>query len=148
MAGDAEGAFDGALVGFLDDDAAFDEEGLADMGEGRVVVELRGGPDGARLDAAVGESGRFTEVGFAAGAEEERDVVEQGRLVALGGEHEVGAAGAQEVGELAQEGVGGEGLSGEVEFEAVEHGDDGSDLVGALGLVVGADREAVDFFWV
>ena len=40
------------------------------------------------------------------------------------------------------------GLAGEVEFEAFEHGDDGSDFVGALGLVVGAEREAVDFFWV
>ena len=69
-AGDAAREFDGALSGLLDDGGAFDEEGLADMGEGDVVVEFRGGPDGASLDAAVGESGRFAEVGLAAGAED------------------------------------------------------------------------------
>ena len=150
MAGDAEGAFGGALAGLLDDGGALDEEGLADVGEGQVAVEPGGGPDGAAFEAPVLEGEGLAEVGFAAAVEEQPEVVEQGRLVALGGEHEVGAAGAEEVGELApgEQGVGGEGLAGEVEFEAFEHGDDGSDLVGALGLVVGAERKAVDFFWV
>ncbi len=46
------------------------------------------------------------------------------------------------------------GPAGEVDVEVVEHGDDGADLVPtacgrrALGLVVGTDRQAVDFFRV
>ena len=68
----------------------------------------------------------------------------------------MGAAGAEEVGELAlgEQGVGGEGAAAEVEPQVLEHGDNGADFdptAGgrrALGLVVGADREAVDFFWV
>ena len=156
VAGDAVGAFDGGSAGLLEDDGALDEEGLADVGEGQVAVQPGGGPDGAALDAAVREAWRLAEVGFAAVAEEQFDVVEQGRLVGLGGEHEVGAAAAEEVGELAlgEQGVGGEGPAGEVDVEVVEHGDDGADLVPtacgrrAFGLVVGTDRQAVDFFWV
>jgi len=62
----------------------------------------------------------------------------------------VGAAFAEAVGELAlgEQGVGGEGAAGEVESEVVEQRQDHADLVGALGLVVGADGQAVDFFWV
>ena len=90
--------------------------------------------------------------GSAAVPEEHPEVVEEGGLVALGGEHEVGAAGVEEVGELAlgEQGVGGEGAAAEVEPQVLEHGDDGADFVGTFGLVVGADREAVDFFrvWV
>ena len=156
VAGDAVGAFDGGPAGLLEDDGPLDEEGLADVGEVQVAVEARGDPDGAALDAAVGEAVGLAEVGFAAVAEEQPDVVEEGGLVGLGGEHEVGAAAAEEVGELAlgEQGVGGEGAAGEVEVEAFEHGDDGADLVPtacgrrASGLVVGADRQAVDFFWV
>ena len=100
----------------------------------------------------MGEAGLLAEVGFAAVAEEELDVAEERGLVGLGGEREVGAAAAQEVGEpaLRQQGVGGEGRAVEVEVgvEVGEHGEDGADLVGPLGLVVGADGQAVDFFWV
>ena len=150
VAGDAEGVFDRVLAGLLDDGGALDEEGLSDVGEGQVAVEAGGGPDGAAFEAPVLKGEGLAEVGLAAPCEEQPEVVEQGRLVALGGEYEVGAAVVEEVGELAlgEQGVGGEGLAGEVEFEAFEHGDDGSDFVGALGLVVGAEREAVDFFWV
>ena len=120
------------------------------MGEGQVAVEPGGGPDGAAFEAPVLEGEGLAEVGLAAVLEEHPEVVEEGGLVALGGEHEVGAAGAEEVGELAlgEQGVGGEGPAGEVDVEVVEHGDDGADLVGAFGLVVGTDRQAVDFFWV
>lgn len=152
VAGDAVGALDGRAAGPLVHDGALDEEGLADVWEGQVAVELRGGPHGAALDAAVGEAGLLAEVGLAAVAEEELDVAEQRGLVGLGGEREVGAAAAQEVGEpaLRQQGVGGEGRAVEVEVgvEVGEHGEDGADLVGASGLVVGADGQAVDFFWV
>ena len=150
VAGNAEGVFDGGLAGLLFGGGALDEEGLADVGEVQLAVEPGGGPDGAAFDAAVLEDGGLAEVGLGAVGEEHPEVVEQGRLVVLGGEHEVGAAGAEEVGELAlgEQGVGGEGAAGEVEPEALEHGDNGADLVGALGLVVGADGQAADFFWV
>ena len=57
----------------------------------------------------------------------------------------MGAAGVEEVGELAlgEQGVGGEGAAAEVEPQVLEHGDDGADFVPtacgrrALGLVVG-----------
>ena len=149
-AGDAEGVFDGGLAGLLGGGGALDEEGLADVREGQVAVEAGGGPDGAAFDAPVFEGGGLAEVGLAAVLEEHPEVVEEGGLVALGGEHEVGAAGVEEVGELAlgEQGVGGEGAAAEVEPQVLEQGDDGADFVGTFGLVVGADREAVDFFWV
>ena len=152
VAGDAVGALDGGPAGLLVHDGAFDEEGLADVGEVQVAVESGGGPHGAALDAAVGEAGLLAEGGFAAVAEEELDVAEEGGLVGLGGEREVGAAASEMVREpaLRQQGVGGEGDAVEVEVgvEIPEHGDDGADLVGTFGVVVGADREPVDFFWV
>ena len=66
MAGDAVGVLDGLLAGGFGGDGALDEEGLADMGEGEVIVECRGGPDGAAFDASVAKLGPFPEVGFAA----------------------------------------------------------------------------------
>ena len=57
MAGDAVGGFDGLLAGGFGGDGAFDEEGLADMGEGEVIVECCGGPDGAAFDASVAKLG-------------------------------------------------------------------------------------------
>ena len=53
----------------------------------------------------------------------------------FGGEHEVGAAFAQAVGELAldEQGVGGEGAAVEVEFEVVEQGEDRADPDPACG---------------
>ena len=129
---------------------------LADAGEVQVAVEAGGGPDGAAFDAAVFEGRALAEVGLAAVPEEHPEVVEQGGLVALGGEHEVGAAGAEEGGDpaLGGQGVGGEGAAAEVEPQVLEHGDDGADFDPTacgrrtLGFVVGADRQAVDFFWV
>ena len=57
VAGDAEGLFDGVLGGGFGGDFAFDEEGLADLGEVEVIVEFRGGPDGAAFDAAMAKLG-------------------------------------------------------------------------------------------
>ncbi len=151
-----KGVLDGGLAGLLFGDGALDREGLADVWEGQVAAEPVGGPDGAAFEAAVAEGGGFSEVGFAAVVEEQADVVEEGGLAGLGGEHEVGAAVAEEGGEpaLGEQGVGGEGAVLEVEFEVVEQGEDHADLDPtacgrrALGLVVGADGQAVDFSWV
>ena len=102
--------------------------------------------------------GGVAEVGFGAVLEEQPDVVEEGGLIGLGGKHEVGTAVAEEGGELAlgEQGVGGEGAALEVEFEVVEQREDHADLDPtacgrrALGLVVGADGQAVDLcrVWV
>ena len=51
------------------------------------------------LESPTGHGG-LAEVGLGAVGEEHPEVVEEGRLVVLGGEHEVGAAAAEEVGEL------------------------------------------------
>ena len=44
-AGDAVGELDGAFAGFLLDALAFDDEGLTDVGEVKVVVQCGSGPD-------------------------------------------------------------------------------------------------------
>ena len=150
MAGDAVGVLDGLLAGGFGGDGALDEEGLADVGEGEVIVECRGGPDGAAFDASVAKLGPFLEVGFAAFLEVDVEVGQQVGPIALDGEQVVRAAADEEVGELClgEQRVGGEGFVGEVGFEGLEHGDDGADLVGALGLLAGADGQAAYFFWV
>ena len=76
------------------------------------------------------------------------DIEQQIGLVVLGGEQVVGVAFEEVGGEsaLGQHGVGGEGLAGDG-VELVEEGDDGADLVGAFGFVVGAGLHT-DFFWV
>ena len=100
MAGDAVGVLDGLLAGGFGGDGAFDEEGLADMGEGEVIVECCGGPDGAAFDASVAKLSPFLEVGFAAFSEVEFEVGQQVGPIALDGEQEVRAAADEEVGEL------------------------------------------------
>ena len=121
---------------------------MADTGEVGVVIEGGGGPDGALLDASVGEGGRLLEVRcvFRLGDELQGDIEQQGRLVVLDGEEVMGVA-FEEVGcegALGQQCIGGEGLGADV-FELVEERNDGADLVGAFGLVVVAGLEA-DFF--
>ena len=90
------------------------------------------------------------EVGFASafGDELQGDVEEQIGLVVLGGEEGVGVAFEEVGGELAlgQQCIGGDGFAGDG-VELVEQRDDGADLVGAFGVVVGAGLEP-DFFWV
>ena len=114
------------------------------------MVEGGGGPDGALLDACVGEGGRLLELGGASpfGGEVQGDIEQQIGLVVLGGEEGVGVAFEEIGGEFAlgQQSVGGEGFAGDG-VELVEQRDDGADLVGAFGFVVGAGLEA-DFFWV
>ena len=150
MAGDAVGVLDGLLASGFGGDGTLDEEGLADMGEGEVIVECRGGPDGAAFDASVGEVELLAEVGFGAFSEVEFEVGQQVGPIALDGEQVMRASADEEVGELClgEQGVGGEGFAGEVGFEGLKHGDDGADLVGALGLFAGADGQAAYFFWV
>ena len=135
---------------------AANEEGLPDAGEQEVVVERGGGPDLALFPASVrgwqlaldGLAGVFGKIGgaFCVVMEPEPDVLEQGFLVVLGNEHVVGVMLAQVGGDcgLGQQGIGGDGLAGEV-AELVEQRDRDSDLVGALvaAVVTGEDG----FFW-
>ena len=100
MAGDAVGGFDGLLAGGFGGDGAFDEEGLADVREGEVLVECRGGPDGAAFDASVAKLGPFLEVGFATFLEVDVEVGQQVGPIALDGEQVVRASADEEVGEF------------------------------------------------
>ena len=88
--------------------------------------------------------GPFLEVGFAAFSEVDVEVGQQIGPIALDGEQEVRASADEEVGELGlgEQGVGGEGFVGEVGFEGLKHGDDGADLVGALGLFAAVPRQS------
>ena len=67
---------------------------MSDAGEVDVVIEGGGGPDGALLDASVGEGGRFCEVRFAVrlGGELQGDIEQQCGLVVLDGEEVMGVA--------------------------------------------------------
>ena len=62
--------------------------------------------------------------------EQKPDVVEQGRLVALDGEHIVGAPGEEILGEgaLGVQRIGGDGQAGDI-GQRLEQGNDGADLV-------------------
>ena len=58
MAGDAVGVLDGLLAGGLDGNGAFEQEGLADIGEVEVIIKCGGGPGGAAFDASVAQQAR------------------------------------------------------------------------------------------
>ena len=148
VAGDAADRLGGGLGGLLHGDLTFDEEDLGEAGEVEIVVEAGGGPDCARLDASMGEVGRFLEVGHPARGEQQPDRVSEPGLIVFDGEDVVGVVLAQIGGQLAlgQQGVGGDGLAGEL--EGFEERDDHPDLVGLFGLVPVADGQGTDFFWV
>jgi hypothetical protein len=79
MAGDAVDGFGRGLAGGLLDGGARDDKDLANAGKVEVAVECGVGPNGALLDAAMGQSERLGEVGFSTALEEETDVFAQGR---------------------------------------------------------------------
>ena len=149
MAGDAVGVLDGLLAGGFGGDGALDEEGLADMGEGEVIVECRGGPDGAAFDASVAQLGPFLEVGFAAFSEVDVEVGQQVGPIALDGEQVVRAAADEEVGELClgEQGSAVKVLPARSDSRALSMGMTAPILVGALGLFAGADGQAAYFFF-
>ena len=90
----AIGGFGAGLAGRFVVPGAAEHEDLADAGEVGVVIEGGGGPDGALLDASVGEGGLFCEVRFACrhGGEMQGDIEQQCRLVVLDGEEVMGVA--------------------------------------------------------
>jgi len=117
------------------------------MGKVEIIVELGGGPDRARLDAAVGQVQGFLELRLAALREGQLQIGQQPGLVALDGEQVVGLTFLDEVGgerALGQQRVGSEGFTGEV--DGLDERDEGSDLVGLFGLFVSGGQSA-DFFW-
>jgi hypothetical protein len=128
---------------------ALDEEGLAETGKIQVIVQAGGGPDRAALDATMARGGRLAEVGLTAPRREEQaDIGVQVRLVVFDGKDIVGAAREEVLGELAlgEQGVGGEGLPGDV--QGLEDRDSHPDLVGLLDLVAALYGQGADFFWV
>ena len=150
QAGDPVGRLDAPLAGLDLDGFAAHGEDLADAGEVQVAVEFAGGPDGTPLVAAVFRlCGLDREVRCALGddlVEQKPDVVEQGRLVALDGEHIVGAPGEEILGEgaLGEQRIGGDGQAGDI-GQRLEQGNDGADLVGTFLPVAGV-RPQADFF--
>ena len=74
VAGQAIDDLSGFPAGFFVDDIALDRKGLADAGEGQVVVEFGGGPDGAGLQAPVSQGEILTKVGLPAAFEEQADI--------------------------------------------------------------------------
>ena len=129
---------------------------MAGAGEGEVVVERGGGPDLALLPSTVssgqlapdGLAGVLGKVGGAMGVvvEPQSEVCEEDFLVVLGDERVVSLLVAQERGDrgLGEQGVGGDGLAGEV-AEFTEQRERDSDLVGALLGAVVAGQDG--FFW-
>lgn len=96
----------------------------------------------------MGQGERLAEIGSAAALEDQADILAQGRLVVFDGEDVVGVVLDQVGGELAlgQQGVGGEGLAGDV--EGFQQWDDHLDLVGLIDLLATAYGQGADFFWV
>ena len=85
-AGNAIGKFDRALACFLVDALAFDQEGLADVGEVEVIVQCGGRPDPSSLDASVRNGRAVNEIRVLSILEMEDDVVQEIGLVAFDGE--------------------------------------------------------------
>ena len=127
---------------------ALDGEDLTDAGKVEVVVEAGRGPNRALLDAAMGQGGRLAEVGRSAVFEDQPDGVMKRGLIVLGHEDIMGLAFNGIGGQLAlgQQGIGGEGLAGDV--EGVEDGDGHPALVGLFDRIALAYGEGTDFFWV
>jgi len=139
----------GALAGFLIDGFAFDDEGLSDMREVEVGVELGGCPDLTGFDAAVVRRGALDEVGLLAIFEMQGDVLFEGGLIGFDREEVMGAAPDQVSRQLAlgQQRVGGDLLVFDV--DGVEQRDDHADLVGLLDRFgIAVYRQGANFFWV
>ena len=146
-AGDAVDGFDAPLGGLDLDGFAPDGEDLSDTGEVEVGVEFGGAPDGAPFATAVlGLRPLVDELRRALGdglIEQEADIVEHVRLVAIDGEQVVGAAPEQirRQRPLGEQRIGGDGQAGVV-GQRLEQGEDGANPIGALVSFVGAGPHA------
>lgn len=122
MAGDAIGQFPRFFAGFLADHMAFDNKRLTDAGEAEVIVELRCRPDGARLDATVGQCRFFTEVRRPTLGKSQREIVEQLGLITFDGEQVMRSSLADVTSQMAlrQQRIGGQRLAGQVDFKRID----------------------------
>jgi len=77
---------------FFFDGGPFDGEGLADIGEVKIVVEFGGGPDFTAFDAAVVGRVVHDKVGLFSILKHQRHIVKQGGLIGFDGEVVVGLA--------------------------------------------------------
>lgn len=96
----------------------------------------------------MGQDGRFAEIRLTALREGQLQIGQQPRLVALDGKQIMGLALLDQIGgerALGQQRVGGEGFAGEI--QGGDQWDEGADLVGLFGGLVGSGQQA-DFFWV
>ena len=148
VVGDAIDDLGGGLAGLLLDRVPFDGEDLSDVGKVEIVVQRGGGPDGAAFDAAMLQGGWLAAVRRTARGEVQADIRAERRLIVLRDEQVMGVAFDQVGGELAlgQQGVGGDGLAGEV--NRFEDRDGHPDLIGAFQFVGAIDGQGGDFFWV
>lgn len=148
VVGDAIDDLGGSLAGLLLDGVPFDGEDLSDVGKVEIVVQRGGGPDGAAFDAAMLQGGWLAAVRRTARGEVQADIRAERRLIVLRDEQVMGVAFDQVGGELAlgQQGVGGDGLAGEV--NRFEDRDGHPDLIGAFQFVGAIDGQGGDFFWV
>lgn len=147
MAGHPVDGLSRGLAGLILHGVALDEESLADAGKIQIVIQAVGRPDRALFDATMGQGGRLTAVGLAAPLlEEQAKIGVQVRLIIFDGKDVVGVVRAEVIGELAlgEQGVGGEGLAGDI--QGVEERDHHPDLVGLLDLVAARYGQGADFF--
>lgn len=148
MAGDAVGQFAGLFTGFLDRHMAFDDIRLPDTGEVQIIVELGGRPDRARLNAAMGQGEGFAKFGCAALGKGYGQIIEQRGLIGFDREQVMRPPRENGTGELAlgQKRIGSQRFAGELDFQRIDQGQESTDFIGLLGLLVAGAGQLADFF--
>ena len=147
-AGDAVGNFTGALTALFIDELAFNGEGLSDVREAKVVVELGCGPDFSDFDSSMVGRGTLDESRLFAIFEPESDVFEEGALVSFDGEMIMGMTIRDEVIRdltLGQKSIGRHILA--LDINGVKQGDGHLDFVRAFDVFGVFYRQGAHFFW-
>jgi len=145
---DAVDCLTGCFPGLLLYSVPLNHEGLSHVGEVKIVVELRRGPDLPDLEPSVVRRIRGDKVGFLSVFEGELDIFHKRGLISLDGEvimtlapHDVGGNAP-----LCQKGVCGDVLP--LDLDGVKEGDRRLDLVGLFEFVIESCRKDAYFFWV
>ena len=128
---------------------SLDDEGLSNVGEVQVVVELGGSPDLSDFNSSMVWGRMLNEIRLLAVLEPQGDVFENAALVSFNGEMIMGMTlGNQILSNLAlgQEGIGRNVLA--LQIEGFEQGDGHFDLVGAFEFFIVFYGQSPHFFWV
>lgn len=149
LAGNAVSGFSRDLSGLFIDPFAFDHEGLSNVGEGEIHIELGSDPDLACLDPAVvkinGDSVRFL-----APLKIQGEIFEQSGLIAFDGKMVMSLSVFDQVASqsaLRQESIGTNGFA--FDADRFKQGNGHGDFVGLLELIATVTyRQGADFFWV